>query len=171
MELKSQIMNKVNEECCPKFNPAKWDEKNFEWKEKKFIKASVPTFFHIPFSPMLGKKITNVMKIAEDAQKLSASKDDILLLFSHPHPFKSELYLSVTGPVPDIVNCTISGKYLSKVFDGEYKKLPSFIKEMEVDLNSQNKKAKKYYVHYAYCPKCAKDFGHNYMVLFADITS
>jgi hypothetical protein len=163
-------MNKVNKECCPKFNPAKWHEKSFVWKEKKFIKASVLTFFHIPFSPMLGKKITNMTKIAEDAQKLSASKDDILLLFSDPHPFKSELYLSVTGNVPNIVNCTISGKYLSKVFDGKYKQLPSFIKEMDTYLNSQNKKAKKYYVHYAYCPKCAKDFGHNYMVLFAELS-
>lgn len=29
--------------------------------------------------------------------------------------------------------------------------------------------AKKYYVHYAYCPKCEKKFGHNYMILFAEV--
>jgi len=27
--------------------------------------------------------------------------------------------------------------------------------------------AKDYYVHYAYCPRCAEKFGHNYMSIFA----
>lgn len=46
-----------------------------------------------------------------------------------------------------------------------------FIKEMDTNIKSQNKKANKYYLHYAYCPKYAKDFGHNFIVLFADLTS
>ncbi len=24
--------------CCPKFDPAPWDDKTFEWTNKKFIK-------------------------------------------------------------------------------------------------------------------------------------
>ena len=47
--------------------------------------------------------------------------------------------------------------------------IPKYIKEMETRLASENKKAKDYYIHYAYCPKCAKKFGHNYMVLFAEV--
>jgi hypothetical protein len=31
--------------CCPKFEPAPWDEKVFNWENKKFIKDSVFTLF------------------------------------------------------------------------------------------------------------------------------
>lgn len=33
----------------------------------------------------------------------------------------------------------------------------------------QGKKAKKYYFYYTSCPKCAKKFGHNYIVAFAEV--
>ena len=38
------------EECCPPFNPRKWDNKTFQWKNKKFIKDKVFTFFYIPIN-------------------------------------------------------------------------------------------------------------------------
>lgn len=41
---------------------------------------------------------------------------------------------------------------------------------MDSYLSEQNKKAANYYVHYAYCPKCAEKAGHNYMVLFAEVS-
>ena len=95
--------------------------------------------------------------------------EDVLVLFTDPHPFKSELYLSVTGTVPNANNVKISGTFLSKVFDGPYNAIPKYIKEMDGYLASKGKKSKKYYVHYAYCPKCAKESGHNYIILFAEV--
>ena len=162
-------MKKGNNECCPTFHPEKWDEKTFNWDHKQFIKTSVPTLFHVPFPPMIGKKVTKMMKSAEGANRLSTNKEDILLLFTDPHPFKSELYLSVTGDVPNSNNTAISGTFMSKVFDGPYNAMPKFIKQMDAYLGKQQKKAGNYYVHYAYCPKCAKEAGHNYMVLFAEV--
>lgn len=162
-------MSNFKNKCCPKFNPEKWDEITSNWKDKLFIKDSVPTFFHIPFPPMLGKKITNMMRIAENSKKLVSSEEDILLLFTDPHPFKSELYLSTEGYIPDAKNTTISGKYFSKVFDGPYNAIPKFIKQMDEYLNKKKLISKKYFVHYAYCPKCSKEAKHNYMVLFAKI--
>jgi len=161
-------MNK--EECCPKFNPEKWDEKAFNWENKHFIKDSIPLLFHFPIFPsMIGKRIMKMCKIAEKTKAAVSDKEDILVLFTDPHPFKSELYLSVTGHVPDANNVEISGTFMSKVFDGPYNAIPKFIKEMEPYLAKNKKKAKKYYVHYAYCPKCAKESGHNYIILFAEV--
>jgi hypothetical protein len=165
----SNLKELHNEECCPKFNQDKWDEKTFKWKHKQFIKESVPTFFHIPLPPMIGKKITKMMKMAEGSKKLESNKEDILLLFTDPSAFRSDIYLSVTDKVPNANNTDISGTFMSKVFDGAYKEVPKFLKQMDAYLNKQHKKAKNYYVHYAYCPKCAKEAGHNYMVLFAGI--
>ena len=55
------------------------------------------------------------------------------------------------------------------MFDGPFNVIPKFIKEMNEYLDGQGKKAKEYFVHYAYCPKCAKEKGKNYMILFAQV--
>jgi len=158
-----------NNECCPKFNPDKWDQKTFDWVNKPFIKETVPTFFHMPFPPMIGKKVTKMWKMVEESGKAEADKEDALLLFRDPSAFKSELYLSVTGPVPNANNVNISGAFMGKVFAGSYNAIPKFMKQMDEYLATNGKKAKDYYIHYAYCPKCAKKYGDNYMILFAQI--
>lgn len=162
-------MNNQNKECCPKFDPQKWDQKTFNWNNKPFIKETIPTLFHIPFPPTVGKKITKMWKLAEDANRTEADKENILILFRDPGAFKSEIYLSVTGPVPNANNADISGAFIAKVFTGSYNAVPKFIKQMNEYLAGQGKKAKDYYIHYAYCPKCAKKYGANYLILFAQI--
>ncbi len=169
IEKEKRAIKKEEEECCPKFHPEKWDEKTFNWNDKKFIKSSIPELFHIPFPPMIGKKVTKMMTLAEEAKMLEENKEDILLLFNDPHPFRSDMYLSVTGNVPGANNTTLTGTFVSKVFEGEYNEIPKFIKDMDIYLGAQYKKAQSYYVHYAYCPKCAEKEGHNYMVLFAEV--
>jgi hypothetical protein len=163
------IQDNVTEECCPKFDSEKWDNKTFNWKNKLFIKASIPEFFHIPYPPMIGKKITKMMKLAEDTHKLSEDIEDVLLLFNDPHPFRADMYLSVTGQVPNAKNVQFSGTFITKVFDGPFKDIPKYMKQMKDILKTDNKEVEDFYVHYAYCPKCAEKFGHNYMVFFAKI--
>lgn len=159
----------MEEECCPKFNPEKWNNKTHKWKDKLFLKETIPTFFHMPFPPMIGKKIVKMMKIAEREKAIDKDKQNVLVLFHDPSAFKSEIYLSITKNISNENVSKISGTFVSKVFDGAFNAVPKFIKEMDGYLKKQNKKAKDYYVHYAYCPKCAKKYGHNYMILFAEI--
>lgn len=159
----------MEKECCPKFNPKKWDEKNFHWKDKPFIMESIPTLFHIPFPPMIGKKITKMWDLANRAKKVSSKKDEVLVLFQDPSAFKSNIYLSVTGDVSEANNINISGTFIAKVYDGSYNAIPKFIKQMNEYLKTKGKTAKDYYVHYAYCPGCAKKYKHNHMILFAEV--
>ena len=161
--------NNKNQECCPKFNVEKWDKKTLNWKNKKFIKDTIPEFFHIPFPPMIGKKITRMWKEIEQIGASASNKEDTLILFRDPTPFRGEIYISVEKNVPKENNVTISGNFVSRVFDGGYNDIPKFIKIMDEDLIKMGKKAKDYYIHYAYCPKCAQKFGHNYMIFFAKI--
>ena len=43
--------------CCPEFDPVPWDNRIFEWENKKFIKDSVFTLFYMPmnFSKIMRK--------------------------------------------------------------------------------------------------------------------
>ena len=118
-----------NTECCVKFDPKRWDEKEHNWENKKFIKDSMPTFFHIPFPPMIAKKLTKMWGMVVDNKANSADNRDSLFLFYDPHPFKSEMYLSVNKEVPGAINDTISGNFISKVYDGPYNAVPKFMKK------------------------------------------
>lgn len=162
-------MNNENKECCPKFNPEKWDKKAYNWDNKPFIKETVPTLFHMPLPQIVGKKIIKMCKMMEESKKAETNSEDVLMLFRDPSAFKSEIYLSVTGAVPNANNVNISGKFVGRVFSGSYSAVPKFIKQMNEYLATQGEKAKDYYIHYAYCPKCAKKYGDNYMILFAKI--
>jgi hypothetical protein len=157
------------EECCPKFEPKRWDKKTLKWKEKHFIRESIPAFFHIPiFGWMIGQKITKMWELIK-RNKTEPPLKDWLILFYDPHPFKSEILMGTQKPIKNADNISISGTLYAKVFDGPYNAIPKFIKEIEKDLAKKKLKAKKYFVHYAYCPKCAKKYKHNYMILFAKV--
>ena len=110
------------------------------------------------------------MKMHSLAQKSGATipdKSEALILFRDPSAFKSEIYYAVTSEVQGANNTTVSGSFVAGVFDGPYSNAPKYIKEMEAYLKEKNQTARDYYVHWAYCSKCAKESGHNYMILFA----
>lgn len=158
----------MEKECCPRFNPKKWDEETFVWNNKPFITESIPTLFHIPFPPMIEKKITGMMELASRFRKMPYKKDETLILFQDPGPFKSNIYISVTGNVPNAKNTALSGTFIARVYDGAYGSVPKFIRQMN-DYLGRELPSKDYYIHYAYCPKCAKKYGNNYMILFAKV--
>ncbi|MDD2426398.1 MAG: hypothetical protein PHU00_10355 [Bacteroidales bacterium] len=162
-------MNQQDQECCPEFHKEKWDKKSFDWQDKLFIKETISTFFHIPFPPSIGKNITKMHQLAVKYEATIPDTSEALILFRDPSPFKSEIYYAVTKPVEGANNTSITGSFIAGVLDGAYNDVPKYIKEMDKYLKEKGLSAKDYYIHYAYCPKCAKERGHNYMILFAKI--
>lgn len=159
---------KINEDiCCPKFNPAGW-EKTQVWKKKRFIKDSIPQFMHIPWPPMIGKTTERMCDKAKSVQAEVQTKDFLLLMYD-PSPWKSEFYLSVTKEVPGTENVQLSGTFMSKVYEGPYNDVPKWIADMDIYLAEKKKKALKYYFYYTTCPVCAKKWGKNYVVVFAQV--
>jgi len=157
----------TQKECCPKFNPEKWDGQVFNWYDKPFIKESMITFFHLPFPWILKNKMTKLCQLADSCN--SANPEEVLLLFHDPSAFKSEIYLSVNKEIAEAKNIKMTGNFVAKVFSGPYRDVPKFIKSMDEYLSQEGKKALDYYIHYAYCPKCAKKYGNNYMIIFARV--
>jgi len=157
-----------NSPCCPQFSMEKWDGKILEWKDKRFIMESIPTFFHTPFPPMITKVMTRMWEKVQAVDK-NQKMEDILVLFHDPSAWKSEIYISTSVSVPDTKEVTLSGTFMTKVFDGPYSSVPKWIAEMDAILSKDGKKALKYYIQYAYCPACAKFYGHNYVTFFAQV--
>jgi len=162
-------MNPETQACCPKLDVEKWDKKTISWDKKLFITESIPTFFHMPLVTMIDQKTKKMGALAEKANANIPDIEDALLLFHDSSSFRSEIYYAVSKKVDGAHNTTLSGTFVARVFDGPYDATPKFIKKMDKHLSEDGKKAKEYYVHYAYCPKCAVKFGHNYIILFAKV--
>lgn len=164
--MKNQSMEPT--QCCPQFDPVPWDGKEIIWQDKLFIKDTMRQFLHMPLPGVFGKTVTRMWKKIEDAGAKTETKDFLMLAYD-PSPWKSELYINVTREVPGAENVKLSGNYLTRVFEGPYNSVPKWIAEMDKYVGQKGKKVKKYYFYYTTCPKCAKIYGKNYVVLFAQV--
>jgi hypothetical protein len=157
-------MNNKNQECCPRFDPTPWDGKILEWKDKKFIKDKVFTLFYMPIG--FGK----VMKrLDEKIKKAGAQMPSNLCLSDHTSNWNMDVYAAVDKDVPDAENVTLSGKFLSKVYEGDFKETNIWCKDFAKYAKEKGYKIKKWYMSYTTCPACAKKYGKNYVVIIGQV--
>ena len=152
--------------CCPPFDPTPWEGKEITWQNKLFIKDTVAQFLHIPLN--MGKVVTRMWQKVEAAGARPDDREFIMLAYD-PSPWKSELYITVTKEVPGAENVRLSGTFLVRVFEGPYNAVPKWMAEMESYAAQRGDKVKKQYFYYTTCPKCAKAYGKNYVVAFAQV--
>jgi hypothetical protein len=150
--------------CCPELKPDRFQGKTHVWKGKLFLQDKVLQFVHIPLN--MGTVVKRMFKKIENAKAMPDTKDFLMLCYD-PSPWKSEIYMTVNKNVPNGKMAKLTGTFLSNVYDGPYNAVPNWIKDMDKFVASKGKTVKKYYFHYAYCPKCSKKYGHNYCIAFA----
>ncbi len=150
--------------CCEPFDPAPWQEKEISWQDKLFVKDHVASFLHIPLN--MGKKIVKNMELIEKAGSKAPYQ---LMLTDEKSSWGSDIYIDVSKDVPGAKMATLSGVFLTKVFEGSYSKAGKWAKEMVKYVAQKGKTLKKLYFSYTTCPRCAKAYGKNYVVLFAQV--
>jgi hypothetical protein len=153
-----------NPECCPEFDPAPWDGKQFTWDNKKFIKDKVFTFFYMPLN--FGSVMKRMNQIVE---KSGAQMPDWLCLSEHTSKWNMDIYLAVDKEVDNARNTTLSGNFLSKVYEGDFKETGKWCKDFESFSKSKGVEIKKMYLWYTTCPKCAKKYGNNYVAIVGEV--
>jgi len=160
--MESQNENKF--ECCPPFEPAPWDDKMITWEDKKFIKDKVCTLFYMPMN--FGKVMKRLDKTVKEA---GATMPDWLCLSDHTSKWNMDLYLAVDKEIPGAENVTLSGKFFSKVYEGSYSNTGKWCKDFETLARSKGFHIKKLFMWYTTCPKCAKKYGKNYVVILGEV--
>jgi len=150
--------------CCEPFDPAPWQEKEITWKDKIFVKDHVTSFLHIPLN--MGQKIVQNMNLIE---KAGAKASYQLMLTDEKSLWGADIYIDVAKEVSGAKMTTLSGTYLTKVFEGPYQNAGKWATEMADYVKSKRKNLTKLYFSYTTCPKCAKVYGKNYVVLFAQV--
>ncbi len=153
-----------SDECCPRFNPGPWDDKTITWENKRFVKDRVASFLHIPLN--FGAVMKRNMAAIE---AVHASPENMVVLSDENSLWGADVYIEVTGDISGANMATISGTFISKVFEGPYQNMRKWIGEMQAFVAAKGKNPDKLYFFYTTCPKCAKKFGKNYVVILAKI--
>jgi len=149
--------------CCDPFNPEPWQEKEITWSNKLFVKDHVVSFLHIPLN--FGQKVVKNMQLIEKA----GAKSPYQLMLCDESLWGSDIYIDVAKDVPGAEMAKISGNFLTKVFEGPYQNAGKWAQEMQNYVKSKGREIKKLYFSYTTCPNCAKAYGKNYVVLFAQV--
>jgi len=150
--------------CCLKFNPKPWEGKMFTWKNKRFIKDNVFTLFYMPIN--FGSVITKMIKKVENAK---ARTPDDVCLSDHTSMFNMNLYVAVNKEIPNAKNTTLSGKFMSKVYEGPFKNTGKWMADFTKYAKAKKHDIKRMFMWYTTCPKCAKKYGKNYVVVIGKI--
>ena len=158
-------MNTNNsEECCPRFNPEPWDEQEITWQDKRFVQDHVTSFFHIPLN--FGAVMTRNDKLIGAADARTETR---IILADENSLWGADVYIEVSRDIANAGMTTLSGTFLSKVFEGPYRNMREWIEEMQAYVAAEGKHASKLYFYYTTCPKCAKEYGENYVVILAQV--
>lgn len=150
--------------CCEKFDPVPWDEKTFEWVNKKFIKDHVYTLFYMPinFGPV-------IKRIMSKVEKAGAQTPDNVCLSDHTSKWNMDLLVAVDKEVTGAENVILSGTFFSKVYEGNFRETGTWMQDFESYIKDKGASVNKMYMWYTTCPKCVKKYSKNYVVIVGQI--
>jgi hypothetical protein len=158
------MATRPEELCCPRFDPEPWDEREITWEGKTFVTDHVRCILHIPlnFGPVMQRNVQAI-------EAAGVKPDRMIILAQDQSLWRTKVLLEVTGELPGSTLTTISGTFQSKVFDGPYSQMRSWMQEMGAYVAGLGKEIKQLYTFYTTCPRCAKEHGQNPVVLLAEV--
>jgi hypothetical protein len=92
-----------------------------------------------------------------------------MCLSDHTSAWNMDIYVAVDMEIEGVENVTLSGKYLSKVYEGNFKETNKWCEDYKRLAKTKKMKIKKWYLWYTTCPKCAKKYGKNYVVIINEV--
>lgn len=151
--------------CCPLINPADWEDKAITFDGKLFAKATTQSLLHIPLN--MGQVMAEAQAKIDAA---NARAKDFIILSHEVSPWHANHYLAVSYDVPGLAMEKISGRFMTKVFEGPYKDVGKWYSQLIEYVKSKGMTPQKTYLFYTACPKCAKTYGKNYVIGFEQVS-
>ncbi|WP_083099716.1 hydrolase [Pseudophaeobacter leonis] len=150
--------------CCPRFSPEGWDGRQLHFRDKLFVRATTHSLLHIPLD--MGKVFTRVQTHIENAG--AQDPDSYLVLSRDLSSSEGEHFFAVTSEVPDEKMVRLSGDFITRVFEGPYRKAKDWKHEMEIAVQAAGKTAGRIFMFYTTCPRCSRAYGRNYVIGIAE---
>lgn len=152
----------VNETgCCAVPDVGEWDGRVHELHQR-FIRMRTRSLFHVPLT--MGR----VMKALDEAATRAGAQmpsDRAMVLSRDLSPWRAEQLYAVAAPVDGVENVVLEGTFVSRVFEGPYSQAPRWRADLVEYARSIGREADEVYFFYTTCPKCARHYGSNYVVV------
>lgn len=160
-----QDMSTSETGCCPKFDPAPWDDQVLHFEDKLFVKGKTIQFLHMPLN--MARMMTRVWEKIRAAG--AEPGDQFLVMSCDPSPWRGEHYFAVSKEVPGLENVRLSGDFLTKVFEGPFREAGKWARQTGEFAAAKGRPMQRLFMYYTTCPKCARQYGKNYVVGFAQV--
>lgn len=164
MKLSDTTYDNAQTGCCARLDPALWDGRRLEWKDKPFLRDHIRAFLHIPLN--FGSVISRDHAAIEAAE---AYAQEPICLSEEVSLWGSDVFVAIDRDVPNATIEKISGTFLTRIFQGPYRMVGKWAVEMEEYVRAQGHTLRRTLFYYATCPTCAKHYGANQVVIFAQI--
>lgn len=151
--------------CCPRFKPEPWEDQELVFENKPFVRASTVSMFHVPLN--MGSVFAKTWAAIEKAH---ADSGRFLVMSHDDSAWHAEHLFAVDHDVPGADMVHLTGTFLTNVFEGPYSEARTWSKEMESAVRHKGKRLDTLYFFYTTCPRCAKAYGHNYVVGIARVS-
>lgn len=149
----------MNEECCKRLSPEEWDKKEIVWRDKPFFRSHYHAFFHVPIN--IGQKIIKGTAKVKEAGLLAEN----MVLVKNDGLFGADLLIPIAGKTNQFEIELITGKFLTRLFEGHYGDMRRWLKETKQYCQEKGFSPKEFIFFYATCPKCAKKYGDKVQVV------
>lgn len=150
--------------CCEPFDPTPWQDREVVWKDKPFVRDHVTCLFHVPLN--MGRKVIRDMAMIQAA---GAQAEHQLMLSDDRSPWGADIFIEVKNAVPGATMEPLSGRFFTRVFEGPFRDAGKWAAEMQSRVAARGQEMERLYFGYTTCPRCAKAYGKNYVVLFAKL--
>jgi hypothetical protein len=151
--------------CCSKFNPNGWDAQDLHFQKMRFVRATTRSLMHVPLN--MGRVFARVLKNIESAGAIDPNH--FITLSRELSAFEAEHLFAVTKDVPGEEMVSLSGHYITKVFEGSFRETKNWMQDLESIAKSHGQGFKSSWFYYTTCPNCAKVYGKNYVVGLTEI--
>ncbi|HRZ41485.1 MAG TPA: hypothetical protein P5228_02150 [Bacteroidales bacterium] len=152
------------QECCPPFHPETYHEQVLSWNNKLFVRTRVRCLFYMPLN--FGAKMRRLVPRIE---KAGISMPEGMVLSDHTSPWSMDLLIAIDKVLPGTENVTLTGSFVARVYEGSFSETGKWFKEFNTWVKDKGYQVKKIYTWYTTCPKCAKKYGKNYVVLLGEV--
>lgn len=168
--MESNVLPTMNMEpgetgCCPRFDPRGWDGRHLTFKDKPFVRAKTRGLLHVPLN--MGTIFTRVQTHIDEAD--AQDPDGYFVISRDLSASEAEHLFAVTRDVPNEDMTTLSGDFITRVFEGPYRHAKNWVHDMEIAAEAAGHTAKRVFMFYTTCPKCARAYGKNYVVGVAEV--
>lgn len=153
------------------FNLECWDNVEFVWNRKPFLRTSVSEVMHVPIIHNMDSVNKELLHKAIMYDVLPAENETLLL--RHPiSPWNEEVLLSVTKPLKNDPSYTeISGTFRSMIYEGAPNMLRNFFKQTSEYLEAKNEIALTFYIQKVAEEVLSNGKEHNTYLIIAQVAN